>query len=85
MNHLCFQCFDANIETIFTQSEFYEVLQSKFGDNCGYRLFDDMQHGFSGARGDFSNPLIRERVDEVITKLGIFFDRNLNEFSYLHD
>jgi len=60
-------------------SYFYEVLQEKFGENCGFRLFDDMNHGFTGARGNFSDPLVRERVDEVITKLGIFFDQNLNE------
>ncbi|CAL8122783.1 unnamed protein product [Orchesella dallaii] len=57
---------------------FYEVLQQKFGDNCGHRRFDDMFHGFAGARGDFSNPLNVQRVEEVIDILGIFFNRNLN-------
>jgi len=56
---------------------FYVVLQRKFGTNCGHRRFDDMFHGFSGARGNFSNPLNRLRVDEVIQILGTFFDRNL--------
>jgi len=60
-------------------SEFYRVLQSKFGDNCGHRRFDDVTHGFTGGRSNYSDPLIRERVDEVIEKLGVFFDRNLNE------
>ncbi|KAJ6637566.1 putative AIM2 family protein C30D10.14 [Pseudolycoriella hygida] len=60
-------------------TSFYQILQSKFGDNSGHRRFDDMSHGFTGARGNFSDPLIRERVDEVINKLGIFFDHNLNE------
>lgn len=55
------------------------MLQNKFGDNCGHRRFDDMTHGFTGARGNFSDPVNRDRVDEVITKLGVFFDRNLNE------
>lgn len=36
-----------------------------------------MNHGFAGARGNFSDPWIRERVDEVIATLGAFFDRNL--------
>lgn len=57
---------------------FYAVLQTKFGDNCGHRRFDDMSHGFAGARGNFSDPLNRERVNEVIATLGAFFDRNLN-------
>jgi len=58
---------------------FYEVLKGKFGDNTGHRRFDDMVHGFSGAHSNFSEPLIQERVNEVITTLGAFFDRNLNE------
>ncbi|CAL8122785.1 unnamed protein product [Orchesella dallaii] len=60
---------------------FYEVLQQKFGDNCGHRRFDDMSHGFAGARGNFSNPLNVERVEEVIDILGVFFNRNLNNTS----
>jgi len=57
---------------------FYAVLQEKFGDNCGHRRFDDMFHGFAGARGNFSNPLNVQRVEEVIDTLGEFFSRNLN-------
>ncbi len=53
------------------------MLQEKFGDNCGHRRFDDMMHGFAGARANFSDPVNRERVDEVIATLGAFFDRNL--------
>jgi len=56
---------------------FYGVLQRKFGSNCGHRRFDDMNHGFAGARGDFSDPLNRQRVEEVIDILGVFFNRNL--------
>jgi len=56
---------------------FYNVLYEKFGDNSGHRRFDDMFHGFAGARGNFSNPLNRMRVDEVIYILGGFFHRNL--------
>lgn len=54
------------------------MLQSKFGDSCGHQRFDDVPHGFTGSRGNFSDPLVRERVDEVITKFGVFFDYNLN-------
>jgi len=56
---------------------FYEVLKSKFGDNCGHRRFDDMFHGFAGARGNFSNPLNVARVEQVIDILGNFFNNNL--------
>lgn len=38
-----------------------------------------MVHGFCGAHSNFSEPLIQERVNEVITTLGNFFDQNLNE------
>ncbi|XP_037045735.1 carboxymethylenebutenolidase homolog [Bradysia coprophila] len=65
-------------------SQYYEVLQTKFGDNCGHRRFTDMNHGFAGARGNFSDPLNRQRVDEVITTLGAFFDRNLNNSNNVH-
>jgi len=65
--------------TDLNMTDFYEVLKTNFGDNCGHRRFDDMHHGFCGNRGNFSDPVNRERVDEVITTLGAFFDRNLNE------
>jgi len=58
---------------------FYQVLQQKFGNNTGHRRFDDMFHGFSGARGNFSNPINQQRVNEVISTLGLFFDRNTNQ------
>lgn len=66
------------ITQIYFQIPFYEQLQTKFGNNSGHRRFDDMTHGFAGARGNFSDPLIQERVNEVITTLGDFFDQNLN-------
>jgi len=55
---------------------FYEILQRKFGNNSGHRRFDDMFHGFAGARGNFSNPLNVKRVEEVISIMGNFFNRN---------
>ncbi|ODM97711.1 putative AIM2 family protein C30D10.14 [Orchesella cincta] len=57
---------------------FYEILKQNFGDNCGHRRFDDMAHGFAGARANFSDPLNVQRVEEVIGILGAFFNRNLN-------
>lgn len=59
------------------QIPFYEVLQRKFGNNTGHRRFDDMLHGFVGARGNFSDPLIVQRVEEVIDIMGVFFNNNL--------
>ncbi|CAL8135645.1 unnamed protein product [Orchesella dallaii] len=57
---------------------FYEVLKTKFGDNCGHRRITDMVHGFAGAGGDFTDPLTVQRVEEVIDILGVFFNKNLN-------
>jgi len=57
---------------------FYEVLIQNFGDNSGHTRFNDMLHGFVGAGGDFSDPLNRQRVDEVIDILGTFFTRNFS-------
>lgn len=36
-----------------------------------------MSHGFAGARGNFSDPVIQDRVNEVIRTLGVFFERIL--------
>lgn len=75
--------FEARDLKCLLQLPFYEVLQTKFGDNSGHRRFDDVSHGFSGSRGNFSDTLIRERVNEVVTTLGSFFDRNLHEYTNL--
>jgi len=58
---------------------FYQVLRNNFGDNSGHRRFDDMHHGFSGARGNFSNPINVSHTNEVIRTLGAFFERNLSD------
>jgi len=54
---------------------FYQELRARFGDNSGHRRFADMIHGFAGARGNFSDPIIQQNVNEVITTLGAFFAR----------
>lgn len=56
---------------------FYEVLKRKFGDNSGHRRYDDMCHGFATSMGNFSNPLVFQRVEQTIDILGNFFTRNL--------
>ncbi|ODM97694.1 putative AIM2 family protein C30D10.14 [Orchesella cincta] len=57
---------------------FYEILKSKFGDAVYHRRFSDMMHAFSGAGGDFSNPLIQQRVEEAVD-LGIVLQQNTEQ------
>jgi len=61
------------------QLPFYEVLKSKFGENCGHKRFDDMAHGFAAGTADFNDPKTVEKVHEVISILGDFFNANLPE------
>lgn len=56
------------------QLPFYETLKNKFGeDKCAHRRFDDRNHGFCGACGNFSDELNQQRVNEVIQLLSKFF------------
>jgi len=53
---------------------FYEILKKNLGEsNCAHRRFEDLHHGFCGARGDFSDELNARRVNEVIQLLSSFF------------
>jgi len=53
---------------------FYETLKKNLGEsNCAHRRFDDLHHGFCGARGNFSDELNSKRVNEVIQLLSSFF------------
>lgn len=40
--------------------------------------YSEMNHGFAGATGDFSDPKIRQSIDDVISRLGKFFKQVLN-------
>jgi len=42
-------------------------------DASEHHRFEDMEHGFAAARGDFKDPLIRERVDQAVKYLYTFF------------
>ncbi|KAJ1800613.1 hypothetical protein LPJ59_000960 [Coemansia sp. RSA 2399] len=52
----------------------FETLRSKaFFSECYMERFDDMFHGFCGARGDWSNPEQAKRANDAIRLLGKFF------------
>jgi hypothetical protein len=53
-------------------------LNTKLGNNISehYR-FEDMKHGFAGARADFSDKVTRARIEEAIDKLSGFFNKVL--------
>jgi len=56
---------------------FKEVLSKKpFAEKCGYRLFDEMKHGWS-VRGDLTDPAIHRDVDECFRLAIEFFKNNL--------
>ncbi|KAJ1938048.1 hypothetical protein FBU59_004565 [Linderina macrospora] len=45
-----------------------------FGDKCEMVRFDDMFHGFCGARGDWSNETQAKRANDAIKLLAKFFN-----------
>ncbi|KAJ1665432.1 hypothetical protein IW140_003402 [Coemansia sp. RSA 1813] len=52
----------------------FEELKSKpFFSKCYMERFDDMFHGFCGARGDWSNQEQAKRANDAIKLLGTFF------------
>jgi len=62
---------------------FYEVIREKFGENSGHRRYNDMCHGFATSMGNFSNPLVFQRVEQTIDILGNFFQRNMPNAKHL--
>jgi len=55
-----------------------EVLKKKsFGDKCQHVRFDDMNHGWCGARSDFSNEHNAKRTADAISLLAEFFAEHL--------
>ncbi|OLY82706.1 putative AIM2 family protein [Smittium mucronatum] len=54
----------SSYERDFTQD--YKVLTSKtFGSLCYLQRFDDMEHGWCAARGDWSDPRVASRANEA--------------------
>lgn len=48
-----------------------------FANKNFQKRFVDMVHGFAASRGDWSDPLISQRVNEVIEITGKFFRDNV--------
>jgi len=52
----------------------FEALKKKpFAEKCEHYRFEDVQHGFLGARGDFNDRINVERAMEAIQKTSRFF------------
>ncbi|CAG7828715.1 unnamed protein product, partial [Allacma fusca] len=45
--------------------------------HCGYKRFNDVHHGFAAARGNYSDPIVAARIEEVISTVKTFFNENL--------
>ncbi|CAG8665541.1 5253_t:CDS:2 [Ambispora leptoticha] len=57
---------------------FIESLKKEpFGQKSIHRRFDDMSHGFAGARGDWSDPLVGQRAQEAIQITANFLKENV--------
>ncbi|KAJ2084096.1 hypothetical protein H4R24_000305 [Coemansia sp. RSA 988] len=54
--------------------EFNSLKDKPFFDKCYMERFDDMFHGFCGARGDWSNPEQARRANDAIKLLVKFFN-----------
>lgn len=70
------------VACISTPGDPYESVQEVFsstewGPRCVYRRYDNMIHGFCGARGKFEEPDVVKAVGEVLTLLAEFFKANL--------
>lgn len=52
-----------------------ELDKKPFADQCVYRRFDDQEHGFMAARGDWSDAKVAAAAGEGIELLGGFFDK----------
>ncbi|KAI8975486.1 Alpha/Beta hydrolase protein [Mycotypha africana] len=60
-------------------TEYMEVLYKKpFGKQCKHVRFDDMQHGFCAARGDYNDKLNAQRANEAIRLTADFYTECFN-------
>lgn len=48
------------------QADFHENLPDGIKEKSVFKLFGDMQHGFSSGRGDWSTPNKKKRAEEVM-------------------
>jgi len=56
--------------------QFYQTIRASFGDNSGNLRFN-IFHGFAATIGNFNDPVNLMHVNEVVSNLGVFYDRNL--------
>lgn len=55
-------------------TEFFEIIKKKsFGAQSYHQRFDDMHHGWVAARGDFKDPLNKQRASEAVQISADFF------------
>lgn len=47
------------------------------GPKCFYRRYDDQEHGFLAARGEYKDPKVSEAAGKAIEDLTSFFKSNL--------
>ncbi|RGB26513.1 dienelactone hydrolase family-domain-containing protein [Rhizophagus diaphanus] len=74
------QCPIAFLPTFEDQDSqpFVDAMKDKpFANKNFQKRFVDMNHGFAASRGDWSDPLISQRVNEVIEITGKFFRDNV--------
>lgn len=65
-----------------TAGDPYETIQEamkghEIESQCVYRQYNNMVHGFCGARGKFDDPEVIKAVGEVLALLQDFFGKNL--------
>jgi hypothetical protein len=70
------------VACISTPGDPYESVQEVFGSTewgsrCVYRKYENMTHGFCGARGKFDDPDVAKAVGEVLALLTDFYRANL--------
>lgn len=59
---------------------FVEIVKANLGaDNVEHHRFDDMFHGFCGARGDWKDELQSKRVNDAIALVHTFFKKHLTK------
>ena len=57
-------------------------MKAKFGNRCGHERLDDMTHGFTSGRGNYSDPANFKRVVDVINIFTNFFNDSFKQQNY---
>lgn len=57
----------------------FEIAKKNLGeDKVEHYRFDDVHHGFAGARGDWNDEVQKKRVNEAISLVHAFFKKHLH-------